>query len=378
MKKILIVGLEPFIPITSGSRKVVFEYCKLLKSMGHELYFCNHGITKFSQEFLDFMENRVFALNYTSKKSIYINKFRYKYIEYYKKKTKYNHIDDLCPLDLGDYVKHLHDLYQFDMCIVNYVTLSKVLEHIDVERKVIFTHDAFTHKHELLNVEEFSFSLSPNEEAKGLRRATDILAIQENEAQLFHYYNPKARIYKVFSFFPIKEQSLTYNNNILFLSGNNQLNRNGIDYFLKEVYPIILDKKNDVKLIIGGAICNYLQNKKLINTELLGYIDNPDDFYAMGDIAINPIYQGTGLKIKTFEALSYGKLCVVTPHSIEGIYNPHKAPLFIGHTNKEYANLIISLLENKNERQNIAHNSIQYIQELNDFILNEYMKLLNF
>ena len=88
MKKILIVGLEPFIPITSGSRKVVFEYCKLLKSMGHELYFCNHGITKFSQEFLDFMENRVFALNYTSKKSIYINKFRYKYIEYYKKKTK--------------------------------------------------------------------------------------------------------------------------------------------------------------------------------------------------------------------------------------------------------------------------------------------------
>ena len=41
------------------------------------------------------------------------------------------------------------------------------------------------------------------------------------------------------------------------------------------------------------------------NVIICGYIYDLSAFYRQGDVAINPVYLGTGIKIKTFEALSY-------------------------------------------------------------------------
>ena len=40
--------------------------------------------------------------------------------------------------------------------------------------------------------------------------------------------------------------------------------------------------------------------------KLMGKIDSPVEFYQQIDLAINPVEFGTGLKIKTCEALAYG------------------------------------------------------------------------
>lgn len=378
MKKILVIGLEPFLPVKSGSRKVVFEYCKLLKSMGHELSFCNWWNTQFTQEFLDFFDNRVYAPKERARKYNWINKIRLRLISKHKQRTGYNWVDDIFILELQDYVRELNAKFHYDICIVNYITLSKVLVGLDVERKVLFTHDCFTNKNEILNTDSDVFNLTPNEEAKGIRRATDILSIQDNESVLFHYYNPSARIYTVYSFFPTTNQQLTGNDNILLFSGNNELNRNGADFFLTEVFPLVLKQYPSAKLVVGGALCNYLKEKTLHNVEMLGFVQDPADFYKLGDIAINPIYQGTGLKIKTFEALSFGKSVVVHPHSIVGMYKPYQSPLLVGFTPQLFANHIVNLLSDKNKRQQLAKTSVEYIEEMNQYIIEQFKKLTNF
>lgn len=38
--KILVVSNVQTYPITSGSAKFISDYCSLLKSMGHDVYFC--------------------------------------------------------------------------------------------------------------------------------------------------------------------------------------------------------------------------------------------------------------------------------------------------------------------------------------------------
>lgn len=73
--------------------------------------------------------------------------------------------------------------------------------------------------------------------------------------------------------------------------------------------------------MVGGSICKMLSGLSDIDgVKVLGYIDSPANFYAQGDVAINPVYQGTGLKIKTFESISFDKVVMVHPHSMAGIF----------------------------------------------------------
>lgn len=382
LKKILIVGLEPFLPVKSGSNKVIFEYCRLLKSLGCELHYCNTYNTTCDESFIRFMDGNVYVPNYVPTRIENLKRRlnnKISSITYRKKhKTDFNTVDELCPGYLSEYIRQLNNEHHFDICIVNYIIISKVLEDLDIKKRVLFTHDAFTYKKELLGLNDFWFNLEPNEEAKGIRRATDILSIQENEAVLFHYYNPRAHVYTVFSPFLANKLPISGNNNILLLSGNNKINQNGVDYFLKEVFPIILATNANAKLVVGGTICNYLKDRRLENIELLGYIDDPARFYTLGDVAINPIYQGTGLKIKTFEALSYGRVTVVHPHSAEGMYCPSESPLLVGNDKIEFAQHIIKVLSDRDYKERLSSQSIYYIEKMNNHITAEYKRLLDF
>ena len=53
--------------------------------------------------------------------------------------------------------------------------------------------------------------------------------------------------------------------------------------------------------------------------DIIGLVDDLDDFYRRIDIAINPMVGGTGLKIKSLEALSYGKALLATEDAMVGI-----------------------------------------------------------
>ena len=51
----------------------------------------------------------------------------------------------------------------------------------------------------------------------------------------------------------------------------------------------------------------------------LGHKENIEKEYAEATVVINPAWIGTGLKIKTVEALARGKALVTTPKGIEGL-----------------------------------------------------------
>ena len=51
----------------------------------------------------------------------------------------------------------------------------------------------------------------------------------------------------------------------------------------------------------------------------MGRIDRIEDFYSAVDVAINPMIAGTGLKIKTVEAMNFGVPIVSTISGSEGL-----------------------------------------------------------
>ncbi len=372
MTKILIVHSQPFLPMSKGSDKVIYEYCELLKNKGCELHYCYFGDEHPTKEFIDFFGAKVYhykkRLRDKYSTANICRKIRLKLANKYK-------VDDYYPIGIENLINKLNIEFGFDYCIVNYITLTRLFEKVDIQRKVLYSHDAFTNKKEWLKVQNFWFSLSPNEEAKGIRRCTDIISIQKNESILFRYYNPNAQVYTVYSPFRFTKQRICNNKNILFIAGGNQLNYNGIVWCIEKILPLVLETEHSARLIIGGNICQMIEKYASDNIILHGFVNNLVDFYAMGDIVINPIYQGTGLKVKTFEALSFGKIVIAHRHSADGIFQEESAPLYLADNNIEFAGLLIRALKLE-DRQTKSDESLKYIQRLNRYVSSEYDKLL--
>lgn len=371
MARILIVANFLVPPIIAGSCRCVDSYCLLLRNLGHEVYFLYSG-----------RENDVNieeAKCYWGKNFLY---YKYssllRYANYLKRKLiywfsnrKYS-VDYYYPLwGLGSYVNECQKKYDFDAIIVNYIWMTKLLAKVDIQHKILFSHDSFTNKS--LRILQQIYSLSANQEAKGLQRCDAVLSIQDNESIVFNYLVPHIPIYTVYMPIPYKYSSIVGNKNILFFSGNSDINLNGIHWFINEVFSQVVLKDSEVRLLIGGGICRALnEESSQSGVELLGLVDDVDSFYQQGDIVINPVYQGTGLKIKTLEGISYGKIAIVHPHSVDGLYKHDKAPVLVAYDREEYVRFIVDAIDGRIDKQATKIRCENYIDEMNSHIVKQY------
>lgn len=93
------------------------------------------------------------------------------------------------------------------------------------------------------------------------------------------------------------------------IAAANDENTAGITTFLERAWPIVLHKEPNAVLRIAGGVCNALrptvEGKQSV--ELVGIVDSVDAFFENVRVAINPNFVGTGVKIKSVEALRHGR-----------------------------------------------------------------------
>lgn len=106
---------------------------------------------------------------------------------------------------------------------------------------------------------------------------------------------------------------------ILFIGGYYYPNVNGIDWFVKKVMSKL---GTDFCLTIAGNGMERLTDKysNLDNVNVYGRIEDLSEIYEKSDIIVGPIFEGAGMKVKTAEALSYGKCFIGTDESLEGYF----------------------------------------------------------
>ena len=66
---------------------------------------------------------------------------------------------------------------------------------------------------------------------------------------------------------------------------------------------------------------------------------------------------------------------MVDRHSLKGVYSPESFPVFPVSSAEQYADCIISLLENEIQLESIKRSCSSYVQSLNKYIENQYYKL---
>lgn len=380
--KILIVSKCPTHPTNAGNRWGILAQAQILERLGNEIHFLYvqelpmHGNVKVYDRDLEetskywgtrfhfFNVPKIEKLSFNIKK--YIDKAFF---------NNYYNVDEVYPLGLSSYIDRLQKRENFDICIVNYVYLTKLFSKVKFTKTAVFTHDCMSYKNLMVN--EPCRTMNAHQEAKGLQRCQHIFAVQDEEMAYFHLLSPRSKVYNIYSKYDYHPQPIAGNHNVVFLSGGNSYNVNGIHWFVKEVFPLIRKRFNDAKLLIGGSICKVIKDLDDVpGVQLLGFVDNPADFYTKADVAINPVYQGTGLKIKTFEAISYDKVTLVHPHSMAGIFKKDEAPLFASDKPEKWVEMLEKVWGKNKCIENAKVKNKAYLKDMNEFIEAEYRKFL--
>lgn len=380
-KKILIVSKCPTHPVIAGNCKFIFNQVELLKRMGNDVYFLfvqekafrkkNRGADNTIEEMEKYWGDHliVFTINVINK--LWIN-FLLKY------RTRFNNgymkCDDEYPWGFTHYVSDLQRKMNFDCCITNYYNMTKFFEKVHFPLTGITTHDYFSYKNLLIGEKKTWMATTPDEEAKGLQRSKNIFALNSEEAIFFSKLAPKSKVYNVYSTFDNIETPIVGNHSILYLSSGGTLNLHGFYWFKDQIFQLIIDRYPDVKLIVGGSICKFIKETEHI--KLYGYVENPESFFSLGDIAINPCYEGTGLKIKTFESISYGKITMTHPHSKIGIFEIEKTPLFSSLVPDDWINFLDTVWSNGNFVKKYKSKDKLYIERMNSYVYKQYTEFL--
>lgn len=369
-RRILIAADIHTHPVLGGNQQCIMQYVKVLRKLGFEVYFLYIDLSEgnfFNKETQAYWGDHLFYYA-TPKWQTILQKVRRRIEHCYYSP----HLDVYYPYGLTSFVNCLHEEYHFHGLIVNYVWNSRLSE-CNIPIKCIYTHDVFTNRNEKLGVKDAWYSYPQSEEAKGIARFAHVLSIQEEESEWFRKIAPQSEVHTVYSSFDFVEQPITCNKNILFFSGGGALNKAGIDRFITEVLPMLIKQDNDIRLLLGGGICSCYKQEDLDSHIILkGRYENPDDFYVLGDICINPVFNGSGLKIKTFEALAHGKVTIVDPHSALGVYQPNNIPLHRALSASDYLTTIIKYIQNKELLLKKRQVCKSYINDYNNYIIGVY------
>lgn len=233
-------------------------------------------------------------------------------------------LDDWCPDALTTKVRGLCRARRYSAVIVNYVWLSKCLEGVEDSAKIIDTHDLFGGRAEVAlrsGLEPSWYFTSEALEAQGLDRADAVLAIQAEEHDLLAA-RTRARVMTVghpvhASFRPAPDTSKgeTFG---YFGSGNpwNLASVKALDGALAQQAP-------ELDWLLAGSICRRPLGLRS-SPRVLGLVDEPADFYDLVSCVLNPMLAGTGLKIKTVEALAHGRPVIGTAEAFRGLEIHHR------------------------------------------------------
>jgi len=233
-------------------------------------------------------------------------------------------LDDWCPPDTVEAVAALHRRDGYDAVIASYTWMSAVLEAVPGAFRVLDTHDLVGGR----AGEAARLGLAPSwywtglaEEAAGLARADLVLGIQPEESEVLRQRGARAVLTLGHAPGPSGaaphagggaawEFGLLASGNVWNLHGVAALDR-------------ALAGHPEIPWLLAGEAG--VEGGFRSAGTALGPVEGADAFYRLVDCVVNPVEGGTGLKIKTVEALCLGHPVIGTRHAFAGLGARHPA-----------------------------------------------------
>jgi glycosyl transferase family 1 len=260
-----------------------------------------------------------------------------------------------CSDVMAEVLLHLDSVLQPEIILAEYIFMTRPFPLLRKEAfKVVDTHDVFSTKGR--KVVEFgledSLAMNSREEASFLKKADLVIAIQSDEAEEVRHMVPNTPVVTVgIDFDPVETP----------VASDNALNAKGLSDFLRFAWPLVQHDVPGAELRIAGSVGRQLEVDDP-GIKILGHVKDLSTAYAEARVVINPAVAGTGLKIKTIEALCSLRPLVTWPSGVDGIAADVRALCYIATDWYLFAQHVIHLCRSQDANQALVSQRDEILQ----------------
>ncbi len=157
-------------------------------------------------------------------------------------------------------------------------------------------------------------------------------------------------------------------NTVAFIGGMDWMpNREGVEWFLNEVWDKVLAVVPDAKFYLAGR--NFpveIKSHKQQGVYIVGEVEDAKQFIQSHAVSIVPLFAGSGMRVKIVEAMAWGRAIVSTSIGAESLAYTHQKDILIADTASDFANAIIEVLQRSETRKMLGENAQLLIAEKYD------------
>ena len=269
------------------------------------------------------------------------------------------------PQGLSDFVAERARRDQWRAIIVEYLWLHPTIAKLpDGLTKLLDTHDI-----QHLRAQEFAsrgmtfpLRITREEEGRILNQFDAVLAIQSAESTLIREMCPQLPVLTVGNTGAALRDAASHpiSGRVLYVGGYNGANIDGLRRFLTIIWPRIVKQYEKAQLHVCGYIYRAFWGEEFKQVRFLGHVEDVEEQYAQASLVINPSWIGTGLKIKTVDALARGKPLVTTTKGVEGLNGAIANACIIANEDEAFVSGVVHLLANPDKRTKLSTEASTY------------------
>ena len=144
-------------------------------------------------------------------------------------------------------------------------------------------------------------------------------------------------------------------------------NEEGIKWFLKNVWGDVIKRCPDAKLYLAGRnMPKWLLKNKRKNIIVVGEVPDAHEFVNQHNVAIVPLFSGSGMRIKIIESMALGKTVITTMVGAEGIQYSEFENIIIADNEPKMVENICRLYKHPEEAEAIGLNARRLVEEIYD------------
>ncbi len=141
-------------------------------------------------------------------------------------------------------------------------------------------------------------------------------------------------------------------------------NRQAMEWFRQDIWPLISSGDPEAAFFMGGKnMPEHYKNWGTDKFHVAGEIHDLETFTEDKSILVVPLKSGSGIRIKTIEAMLAGKAVVTTSQGALGLAVRHKEHCLIADSAEEFAQAVLTLLSDHEMRNKLADNGRQFASE---------------
>lgn len=141
-------------------------------------------------------------------------------------------------------------------------------------------------------------------------------------------------------------------------------NIEGLDWFLRKVWPVLHQRHPEVTLHVAGRNTpRSLMQMQIDNVVVHGEVPDASDFISRYDVMVVPLFSGSGMRVKILEGMALGKVVISTSLGKEGIDAADQEEILIADSVEAFVKTIEFCIQHPVAMSRMAMQARQFVRQ---------------